>query len=883
MAPIARSGFHLTDEGIQYWFLDVENVANFVGPVKSLEPVRPGEFLLETAKNMRYRVCVDAEQLVRFRSFGGMVRALGEEGSADPPKPHWGFQSTSQGIFLWFRGKAGVKHLGPIAALDHLHDDKYSFVGNGVSHSIRLTAETLANFTRLGGTVVNRTRVTSADPSSRLVSCPQPEKQEPQASRGDKEGIGNADGRHPLLWHGIGRPLQIGPYKVEDPLLYCSRGPSAVAEASCIDLSLPVGQPVVESVGALGYWPEYRRISPNQRANYLSWLASGCKADLRDIGYAFIYFYGLERRALLENQDINPVFEQVIRLLRRYTFSGSFTGYLTRFLAYIIARTGLEKLRKEWFELVFQGILGTGNEDMLALSLGWHVKRQEPLSLVWAMRMAKQHPHASQSVVVQRAAEQFHALFSKKYRDHFPQGFQVQGSRRDRNVEYGQPASPSLLAIRSGKHSLAGSVTIPNVLGLQSQFLPLVIIWDECIAELKPVSRRLAAGAKADPREVFESLPDALKAETDHPDKARWDSLAAEHTREDGFVGVPILRLAGVHGIPKRRNLSLGQSDSLAETAQWVGYCVEPDARLTRRTYSWQDVVALFRPHGDEHLPGDQRYASAALIMELGIAVAAADGTLTDEETSRIGQFLEGQFALDQVEVRRLKQLEHIYRISPPVLSRVAKALRKSLSQDKRDTLGRFLVGVAAANGDINELTMKALRSAYRAMGLEVDDLGRLLAELRPLTPPPHTSEAAADADKPASAEPTALNQDLIRQIMTDTSVVAEILSQVMQEEETPYSEELTSVAVVSAEELPTGVPATFGGLPERFGALLAEILLRDELPASEFESLVRAQGLMPADAVARINEWAEENLGEFLIEEGEPIVIHRELMRAKI
>ena len=883
MAANARSGFHLTDDGIQYWFLDADNVANFVGPVKLLEPVGPEKFLLQTAKNMRYRVSIDAEQLVSFRSLGGTVTAPAEVASADSPKPQWGFQSTSQGIFLWFRGNAGVKLLGPIPALEHLHDDRYSFVSQGVRHPIRLTKETLADFTRLGGTVVNQKRVISPDASSRLVARPQPEKQEPQASRSDKEGTGNAGGCHPMLWHGVGRPLQIGPYKIEDPLIYCSRGLSAIAEASCIDLSLPVGQPVVESVGALGYWPEYRRISPNQRANYLSWLAGGCNTDLQDIGYAFIYFYGLERRALLENQDVNPVFEKVIRLLRRYTFSGSFTGYLTRFLAYIIARTGLEKLRKEWFELVFQGILGTANEHMLALSLGWHVKRQEPLSLVWAVRMAKQHPRASQSVVVQRAAEQFQALFSKKYGDRFPQGFLVQGSRRDRNVEYRQPASPSLLAIRNGNPAFACSVPIPNVLGLQSQFLPLVKIWDECIEELKPVSRRLAAGSKAVPREVFEALPDDLKTETEHPDKARWDSVAAEHTKEEGFVGVPIHRLADIHGIPKRRKLTLRQSDSLAETAQWVGYCVEPDARLTRRTYGWQDLVALFRPHGDEQLPGDQRYASAALIMELGIAVAAADGTVTDEETSRIGQFLEGQFVLDQGEVRRLKQLEQIYLISPPALSWVAKALRKSLPQDKRETLGRFLVGVAAANGDINELTMKALRSAYRAMGLEIADLGRLLAELRPSTPPAHCSVGAADADKPAPADPTTLNQDLIRQIMADTSAVAEILSQVMQEEETPYSEELTSVAVVPAEELTSGVQATFGGLPERFGPLLAELLLRDELPASEFESLVRAKGLMPADAVARINEWAEENLGDFLIEEGEPFVIQRKLIRAEV
>ena len=35
---------------------------------------------------------------------------------------------------------------------------------------------------------------------------------------------------------------------------------------------------------------------------------------------------------------------------------------------------------------------------------------------------------------------------------------------------------------------------IPNVLGIQSQFAPLVTIWSSCIEELRPVSRILAKG-----------------------------------------------------------------------------------------------------------------------------------------------------------------------------------------------------------------------------------------------------------------------------------------------------------------------------------------------------------------------------------------------------
>ncbi len=81
-------------------------------------------------------------------------------------------------------------------------------------------------------------------------------------------------------------------------MVYLADGMPRTAEASCIDLSLEVGEPVEDPVGSLGYYTTYARLSPAQRANYLQWLATGRTGTLREIGYAFLFFYGLERRLL---------------------------------------------------------------------------------------------------------------------------------------------------------------------------------------------------------------------------------------------------------------------------------------------------------------------------------------------------------------------------------------------------------------------------------------------------------------------------------------------------------------------------------------------------------------------------------------------------------
>ncbi len=172
-------------------------------------------------------------------------------------------------------------------------------------------------------------------------------------------------------------------------MVYVSDGKPREDEASCIDLSLEIGIPAYEAPGSLGYYPTYAKISPNQRASYLRWLSSGRVNPLSDIGYAFLFFYGLERRLLLERRDLNPIVKEVVRLLETYTISGSFDGYLSRFLAFTLARAGIETLKDKWFEVVFAKSRLQRDEDFLAVALAWFFKRNLPIPVAWAVRIAR--------------------------------------------------------------------------------------------------------------------------------------------------------------------------------------------------------------------------------------------------------------------------------------------------------------------------------------------------------------------------------------------------------------------------------------------------------------------------------------------------------------
>ena len=161
---------------------------------------------------------------------------------------------------------------------------------------------------------------------------------------------------------------------------------------------------------------------------------------------------------------------------------------------------------------------------------------------------------------------------------------------------------------------------------------------------------------------------------------------------------------------------------------------IEPDARVTNRPYEWEETVALVRPEESPELPKDSRYAGASLMLELGMFVASADGTVGDDEVDHIAHFLASQFLLDPPDGRRLEALKRVLLGRVPSIAGIGRRLQSALGGQEREAVGRFLGGVAAANGTVDREEVAALRKAYKALGVDGDVLSRLLREFQAAT-----------------------------------------------------------------------------------------------------------------------------------------------------
>jgi hypothetical protein len=160
-------------------------------------------------------------------------------------------------------------------------------------------------------------------------------------------------------WVPVDETIEIAGERIDDGMVYVgSRRADQVEslEPSFINQRLKVTRGAVNISNHLkGCSQNYRYLSSDARRAYLQWLSSGRKAPEANIGCVFLFFYGLERRALVDAiddpsaaTDIPKIAIEVERLLSIYGGNISFKRYACSFLEFLGAtRAGDSRYLRE--------------------------------------------------------------------------------------------------------------------------------------------------------------------------------------------------------------------------------------------------------------------------------------------------------------------------------------------------------------------------------------------------------------------------------------------------------------------------------------------------------------------------------------------------------
>jgi TerB N-terminal domain/TerB-C domain len=721
-----------------------------------------------------------------------------------------------------------------------------------------------------------------------------------------------------VSWYFPGATATVLGFKIADGMVYVGHGSPKVNgfDASFIDPSLPVASNSA-SAGPLGYWPSYAQISPDCRRRYLEWLSQGKHDPTADLGYVFIYFYGLERRLIVENPETDEallLIAEIERLRAIYTGNGSFNAYSARLIeagTLIYTSVGREA-----------GAVSTehlGNPSpILALMLASEIAAGRPLSFelaVTALCSLSDFWFAHKQVI-QRSRSLFLQVFRSRFQSRFPRGFLA------------EPRSGSKLTIPY-RGALAGlSVDLAARAGVHDLPDPMSSSWAELLSVGNAVAGLVASHLYQVSR--YPGWQNSLAALVECPpelrttvatDGRKWvDSLPILGEFNFGEVAKHAIGLENIKWTVKHRQEI---SAALAE----VGFSMEPGPD-EREHLEDSTSVQVFR-HSGSAMSRNAEVVSAAAMMVAAIAKTAASAA------DRIESFwisqIPSRLSLTPDEMTLLRARLAWLRTRSISLTKM-KRLLEDASSDERAFCAWSATVAVGATGTPEKSRIALLEAMHDTLGVPRARLYAALhagiataseaadglvviseAVAEPLHVIPQPPESAPSQDLPApisyetAGEPSA--PDELPAFEFQPVTLPSVPAIEPEYQNTPASRkpsgpigvDLEKVAKVRAETARTAAilaevfvdddesqqgaqpseDGPFPGLDAEYAAFLSQLLFRAEWPRDDYDHMASAGGLMPDGAMEAINEWAFEHLDNALLEDGDPVVVNRELLDA--
>ena len=674
-------------------------------------------------------------------------------------------------------------------------------------------------------------------------------------------------------WIPPGRDANVAGYTIRGGMVYVGSGLASInglrVEPALIDPSLAVRRMNPDRAGAsMPYWPSYSSISSEARAAYLEWLSAGRRDPNACIGYVFLFFYGLERRALVDapasaaaKDDIAPIKKEIEQLLQVYGSNNSFRRYATQLLD-VLSTLGTAD------GLVEPPVERSGYDLPLAtrVGIGRLITAGQAIPANWAWSWYVTHPETGSRTrtLMRRCAREFADLFRVRYEREYDGGLRLKPNQSKLKMAI-TPASASF----GGRIDL--SMDLPDIAALTAPYSKIRRTAESCATDLDAYSRWIGRNNAA-PKTVaaVALLPPELATTHDSEEATRlWQwvrttvgSEAVAVCRTDD-----LLQHCTSFGVGK---LAKSEAVLLAQLLEKGGYGIEPDVRFGGAPLAPGGTAVLFRLAAGASPVASPEYAAATVLLHLAVAISAADGTISQAEEEHLEEHVERSLISSDAERIRLRAHLAWLMQSPPTLTGLRKRL-DPLDQRQRTAIADFIVGVAGADGQISPDEIKTLGKIYPMLGLAADDVYshvHAMAAGVSATEPgqPVTVISAMPSSgftvpaRPGGSSAVQLDMTAVKSKLAESAQISAILDDIFADDEPAPIQPI--------------VEARDGKLPSAYATLLSRLTDRPEWSRAEFDELVAEVRLMPEGAIDTLNEAAFEHIGGPVLEGDDPIEI---------
>jgi len=682
------------------------------------------------------------------------------------------------------------------------------------------------------------------------------------------KGVGAAS------WIPLGRSIDVGGLNIPGGFVYVGTKlptPSGANDPCLIDPTKPVARQGDYTERQMGYWPSYSEISAGARGAYLNWLAGGRKDPQADVGYVFLFFYGLERRAIIDaakddaaKAEWPAIASELRRLLAIYgEKSGSFRGYASALLDWVELAEHPVRL----YERPVPAFPKTYELPLyLRLALGQAAVDGAPVPAHLALAWARLEPNISLRTPATRCAEEFERLFAMKYAEAFGAGMVMPRNRTKLKLVY-RPASAGFRGYDELKLTFRET---PDVTVLTAPVKKLQDVVEAATKPLEPFSRLVGKSPEAkESLEALLHLPAPL-----WPDGAKKTLQTLKTRMGEGMIAMPFQDL--LTSLGAKTAFTKDKTISLARTLESANVGLEPDVLAGVKAPKPEEKVVLFAlPPSEQQSRANGPYLAAALTLQLASAVASADGEFGIKEMSHLRETVLSWSHLTPSQTRRLLAHLRLLMQAPASLTSLKKKF-EPLDLSIKETIAAFMATVAQSDGVVSPTEVKMLEKVYKALGVDskkvFSDVHAVAAGVTP------TAATVAKVEESGFK----LDPARVAALQRDTEKVSALLANIFAEAQERADEAAAESVEAEPEAEPTestGEGRGLLGLDEAHSALARMMLSRPQWSREELLDVAADLDLMLDGALEHINEAAFDAHDMALFEGDDPVTVNAEIL----
>ena len=678
----------------------------------------------------------------------------------------------------------------------------------------------------------------------------------------------------PATWYPLNNKVMVRDHEIPGGLLYVGTNlPDSYGfsnDACLINPNLPIQ--TAEPWGAgdeMGYYPQYGQIPAKCRGAYLKWLSDGREEPEACIGYVFLFFYGLERRLIVDGsnglvsaRERSDIIDEVKRLLTIYGRNLSFKRYATNLLAIEWAVFQNDKPVPPYIDFNDCYCI-----EPFRLLLARNVAAGNPIPADMALNWFRLHPKVSLKTPARRCIKKFNILFTWRYKRKFGDGIIVKPNKTRLKIDY-RAASPS---IRSNR--FLNALDLPDPFILTAPLKKIGSIVDECTQELEPYSRYM--GRKdSDPKSLtaLSLIPGELIRRTSGAKIIR-ERLTEVCNNGLGFLPVGSLYKKIYQKAPEK--LMKQDLVSLAAFVENIGFGLAPDIRYHNMKCTTDSNIVVFPGgHGKDFRPSKE-FNILGTILRLGAMVCQIDQEIAPAEEIVLQNLVQDNRELTNIEKDSLLAFLH-WSVRTPQNATGLKARLAEISEVQKSAISHILISVAQADGVIRPEEIKQLEKLYTTLGLNKEqvsgDIHVLAADKGPVTVSRRDPDTSLTIPRPAkpvgAARGCILDKELIRIRLEETKQVKRILERIFTDREDEEPDPIPTDATDPSDPL--------SSLDEAHQKLFKQLVSRQSWVRADFRDVCKNLGLMADGAMDFLNEWALDNTKAPLVEDGE--ILHVDL-----